>query len=270
VDLQRYRTRLIIAFACAIALHEIGLSLLRPPARPVDEERHIAVTVLAIQTPRPTPHPTPTPRPTPPPTPPPRRTVPPRPTLAPQPQLAGHALGTPQRHRGGGVRRARIIAAVPAPAAAPTARGNGSGTSTGSGTGDQPAAGGGLGGAGAGTSGNGNGAVNAETPCGAVDLMPDDEPQHRGNGVSEHVVATVSFPDHHQESAAFPYRWVYAGGEETDPWSATNLQKSAMTIPLVMPPPGADRSSYPPLIQYILQHTDANGITDLSPCPGNR
>ena len=247
MDLQRYRTRLIIAFACAIALHEIGLSLLRPPARPVDDERHIVVTMLAVQTPQPTPRPTPTPAPTPPPTPPPRRTVPPRPTLAPQPQLAGRALGTPELHRGGGVRRARIVAAVPA-----------------------PAAGGGLGGAGAGTGGTGNGAVNAETPCGAVDLMPDDEPQHRGSAVSEHVVATVSFPDRHQESAAFPYRWVYPSGEETDPWSTTNLQKPGMTIPLVLPPPRADVSSYPPLIQYILKHTDANGITDLSPCPGSR
>jgi len=270
VDLERYRTRLILAFACAIALHEIVLSVLRSPTQPTAEERQPAAQVIVIQTASPTPTPAPTPRPTPPPTPPPRLTIPPRATLAPRPQLAGQARGTPSPRRGGGAPRARILAAVPAPFAAPSAAGSGTGTSVGTGTGNAPGVGGGLGAKGTGTSGNGNGAVNAQTPCGVVEFETDPVEERHGTTVGEHVTAIVSFPDHHRESAPFPYPWVYQNAEETDPWSSTNLKKGSFDIALQMPPPGADVATYSPLIQYIIKHTQSNGTTDLPPCPGGK
>jgi hypothetical protein len=267
VDLQRYRSRLIVAFAFAIALHEVILPLLHPPARSNDDERHVAVTVITIETPRPTPRPTPTPAPTPPPTPPPQRTVPPRATLAPVPQLAARARGTPQRRHGGGARRALVLALSPAPYAAPSAAGSGIGTTVGVGSG-KGATGGGAGGNGA-AAGNGNGAASAESPCGVVDFSVDPAgDERRGNTVTERVFASVTFPDGHREPpVAFPYRWVYENAEQTDPWSFTNSNKPTLLVALQTPPPGTDVSTYPPVIQYILKHTQPNGTTDLPPCP---
>jgi hypothetical protein len=268
VDLQRYRSRLIVAFAFAIALHEVILPLLHSPARPNDDERHVAVTRITIETPAPTPRPTPTPQPTPPPTPPPRLTVPPRATLAPVPQLAARAQGTPQRRHGGGARRALVLALSPAPYAAPSAAGSGIGTTVGVGSG-KGATGGGAGGNGAAVAGNGNGAANVESPCGFVDFSVDPAGDERnGTTVSERVFASVTFPDgHHSSPLAFPYRWVYANAEETDPWSATNLVKKTLLVTLQTPPPNADVSAYPPMIQYILHHSHPDGTTDLPPCP---
>jgi hypothetical protein len=81
------------------------------------------------------------------------------------------------------------------------------------------------------------------------------------------VRAKVTFPDGHQEAAEFPYKWVYLDGEQNDPWSSTNLKKGDFPITLQTPPPGSDTASYPPLIQYILQHSSADGYTDLPDCP---
>ncbi len=79
----------------------------------------------------------------------------------------------------------------------------------------------------------------------------------------------MTFPDGHTESARFPYPWVYPNAEQTDPWSNTNLKDPDFVTTLRFPPPGTDPSTFPPLIQYILKHTDTGGYTNLQPCPRN-
>jgi hypothetical protein len=141
-----------------------------------------------------------------------------------------------------------------------------SGTGTGLGTG--AAAGGGANGAGAGNgAGTGSGAVNANTPCGEVLFNVRGAPEYRNGAASERITATVQFPDGHTETDTFPYTWTYQNGERDDPWSATNLTKQNVDVPLIFPPPGADTTLYPPLIKYILEHTRPNGTTVLEPCP---
>jgi hypothetical protein len=145
-------------------------------------------------------------------------------------------------------------------------------TGTGTGLGSGAGNGGGEAGnaEGSGTGGNGTGDVNANAPCGFVELQPSGPPDFQGDQIAEVIVAIVHFPDGHVEQARFPYRWVYRHGERDDPWSSTNLRLHATTafqIPLQPPPPGADVTSYSSTIQYILQHTTANGTTTLSPCP---
>jgi hypothetical protein len=279
IDIQRPRTRMIVAIALAVAIHEVVLSLMHVPSRPANSEEAAVTTKIVFETPRPTPRPTPTPKPTQPPTPPPRITPAPHVTVAAIAQVAGRAKGHPAPHRGGGARHAKAKAKKATTYANPKAAGAGTGTSTGQGSGDTPAVGGGLGGQGSGTSGNGNGSVNADTPCGFVDFAPYEAPRYRNGTAYEPIQAKVTFPDGHTQSEKFPYPWIYPDGEQNDPWSDTNLRKAQSQVRpggeppealLQLPPPGADTSNYPSLIQYILSHTDANGYTVLKPCPKAR
>jgi hypothetical protein len=275
IDLRRDRDRMVVAVALAIAIHEVLLGLVHGPARSNDTESEAQTTRIVFETPRPTPtpHPTPkptaTPHPTQPPTPEPRITPPPRSTPAPVQQVAGRAKGRPARRHGGGAHKA-IAKAATGTYANPKAAGAGTGTSTGHGSGNQPGTGGGLGGNGNGDAGNGNGAFNANSPCGFVDFRPHGAPRYSNGTATETIRATVTFPDGHTETAEFPYKWIYPNGEQSDPWSDTNLKKPDSPINLQMPPPGSDINSYPPLIQYIIRHSDAGGFTDLPACPKNR
>jgi hypothetical protein len=273
----RYRDRMILALAIAVAVHEVFLSLVHGPAHASDREDTARTTRVVFETPRPsptprpTPRPTPTPRatprPTPPPTPPPRVTPPPHSTPAPVQQVAGKAKGAPARHRGGGARHAIVAKAAKGNHANPKAHGAGTGGGTGRGSGAGAGNGGGAGGNGAGNGGNGNGAVNANTPCGVVEFKPTGAPRYDNGTAHEPIQATVTFPDGHAESANFPYRWTYPNGEQTDPWSDTNLKKGDFPITMQTPPPGTDVTALPPLIQYIVQHTGPTGYTDLPDCP---
>jgi hypothetical protein len=275
IDFRRYRDRMIVACALAIALHEILIGVVHGPARPDDRESEAATTRIVFEsprptpTPRPTPKPTPTPRPTQPPTPEPRITPPPRSTPAPVQQIAGRAKGHPARRHGGGAHKA-IAKAATGTYANPKAAGSGTGTSVGHGSGSQPGTGGGNGGNGNGDTGNGNGAVNANAPCGFVEFRPHGPPRYSNGTATETIRATVSFPDGHTETAEFPYKWVYPNGEQSDPWSDTNLRKGDFPVNLQTPPPGSDVGSYPPLVQYILKHSDQSGFTDLPNCPKSR
>lgn len=285
IDFRRYRDRLIVAVALAIALHEILFGFVRGPARPNDTEDTAVATTITIHappppspTPRPTPKPTPvpTPRPTPKvtptpkPTPVPRITPPPRITPAPR-QVAARPKGRPAKRNGGGAPHAVPVAEATAGTYAnPNTTGTGVGSSTGSGPGAEPAVGGGQNGPGTGNQGNGNGATNADVPCGVVEFKPTAAPRYSNGTAYEPVEAMVTFPDGHRQAARFPYAWVYPDGERTDPWSDTNLKNPNFVTVLRYPPPGTDPSSFPPLIQYIIRHSDAGGYTNLQPCPPYR
>jgi hypothetical protein len=265
IDFRRYRARLIIAFALAIALHEVLVGLVRAPAPASDREEVVVMTPLIVRTLRPTPTPAPTPQPTPPP----HITPPPLSTPAPLPQIAGRAAGHPAPHRAGGAHRA-IAKAAHGQHANPLAAGSGLGSASGTGAGNAPGVGGGRNGTGTGEAGNGNGAVNADTPCGVVEFLPYAAPRYNGTAAEEPVAATVTFADGHKETARFPYPWIYPDGERGDPWSQTNLRNPGFETTLQFPPPGTDRTTLPPLIQYILSHTNAGGYTDLPECPKGR
>ena len=265
---------MIVAVAIAIAFHEILVSFLQGPAPAENDESAAPATRIAIEvrpspTPRPTPRPTPTPR-TVEPTPPPHRTPPPHSTPAPTRHVAGRAKGKPAAHpHGGGAHKAVPRLATTGTYAAPQAAGVGTAPAAGKGTAPAPGAGG-QNGPGTGDQGNGNGAVNADTPCGVVEFLPYSAPKYSNGTAYEPMEAKVTFPDGHRETARFPYPWIYPDGEHTDPWSDTNLKDSTAPALLRFPPPGTDTSTFPPLIQYILSHTDPQGYTNLVPCPTRR
>jgi hypothetical protein len=262
------RERLIVALACSIALHEIVFGFLHARPRHNALEHPQPAEIIVIATPRPTPKPRPTPVHTPPPpTPPPNVTPPPHVTPMPIRQIAAAAKGEHAKARGGGMRHALSVHKSAARPASTVAVGAGTGTNVGEGSGIEPGEGGGEAGNGQGNSGNGNGAVNADTPCGEVDFLPHGAPVYRNGTASEIITATVKFGDGHSQDVRFPYPWVYPDGEKNDPWSSTNLKNPDLVVPLQLPPPGLDTSSWDPLILYILKHTNASGFTDLVDCP---
>jgi hypothetical protein len=111
-------------------------------------------------------------------------------------------------------------------------------------------------------------AAPASTGC-EVFFKPNAPPVIRADGTRyERIAAMVRFADGHSESATFPYPWIYPDGEQNDPWSATNLGRGDFNIPVVLPPAEADLSTFPPLIRYILDHTNPKGFTTLSHCDG--
>ena len=116
---------------------------------------------------------------------------------------------------------------------------------------------------------SGSGTVNADVPCGSVDLIPIQSPDHNGALTFEHIRATVTFGDGHTQSEEFPYRWSYSD-PNIDPWSPRNMPNPDFPAHVQLPPPGANTSRYPELIRYILDHTRSDGTTILQECPRQR
>ena len=164
--------------------------------------------------------------------------------------------GAPARRAARGARLRRRtrraacrIRTIAPPAVIVAGSGGGAGPGNGAGVGA-----GNAGGSGNGTGGSGSGSVNADAPCGSVDLIPFQSPDHAGAITYEHILATVTFPDGHKESDEFPYRWPYTDPAD-DPWSPRNLPNTSFFTRVQLPPPGANTSRYPEVIRYILDHT---------------
>jgi len=258
----------------AVAITAIEAALAFAPWPHHTEPDRVLVANIQLEKPpppTPAPRPTPTARPT------------PRPVPTPAPQLLAHVTPAPTqhaaprvaRHGGRSATRAPVVhphalavAVVPAAhgdAALAPASGTGEGTGTGSASGDESGSA-----AGSGTGGAGTGAVNADAPCGYVEFIPAESPRIAGNVAYEKIRTTVHFPDGHTESEDFPYPWVYADYMATDPWSPMNVRKTDLVVFAQLPPPGADVRRFPPIVRYVLDHTNASGGTVLQPCPSQR
>jgi len=246
--------RFAVAVPSAIIITGLFFAFWRwQPATRILAEQVPSTTVVLERAPPTPPPPTPPP-PTPPPTPPPV----PRVTLAPVVQRAAPRAV----HRSGGGHTAlrphpRVV--VPSVIVAGNGGGAGTGEGSGEGAGDSD-------GSGNGTGGTGSDSVNAQAPCGSVDLIPVQAPDHRGSITYEYVEATVTFPDGHTERAAFPYRFAYADPSQ-DPWSPQNMSDENFPAHVQPPPPGTDTSRYPEVISYVLDHTRDDGTTVLQECP---
>ena len=247
--------RFAVAVPSAVVITALCFALGRcQPADRTLAEHAPAATVVLERAPA-------TPAP-PPPTAPPTVKPVPKATFKPVPERAApravHASG-------GGHAAPVVLRPRPAPPAVVVA-GSGGGSGPGDGAGLGP---GNAGGSGNGTGGTGSGSVNADAPCGSVDLIPFQAPDHAGSITYEHIVATVTFPDGHQERAEFPYRWPYTDPAD-DPWSPRNIASTSFFTRVQQPPPGTNTSRFPEVIRYILNHTRGDGTTVLQECPRQR
>ena len=118
-------------------------------------------------------------------------------------------------------------------------------------------------GSGAGNSGTGGGAAAGNEPCGFVDFQrlreEDDPATHR---VWESVSIIVHFPDHHIEAQPLDYPFYYPN-KSLDPFA----QPEGSGLMLFQWPPADKRASEPALVQYVMQHSAPPGITTLKDCP---
>jgi hypothetical protein len=248
-----------VAFAVAIAIHEIVAGLIPRATSPPPEHEIVTNAVITHVTMRALPTPTPPP--------------PPR-----APQVVSHARViasaepriVPQTTTGVSARREvihRVAAARPKPPkftnAKPIwdipvgAQGAGAGKASGAGS-----VGTGGNGTGAGNAGTGTGAAAGTQPCGFVTFEDPHgarfDPQTRGFWVD--VQMSVHFPDGHAESLLLDYPWYY-------PSAAQNPFQNESAPMLFQWPPADKRGAEPPVVQYVMQHSEEPGITLLKDCP---
>jgi hypothetical protein len=237
---------LVVAFAISIAIHEVLAGFVGRPfaAPPAERERVARVTIARI-----VPPPTPTPKPTPPPPTPPPNTYTHAPIVVARaaPHAAIHRVAAPQA-------QPQIVPAANASPAPPAQSGEGTGTGDKSGAGSP------------GEGGTGTGGGMTE-PCGGVTFT--DHGSHTDPATHaryETIRLSVSFPDGHTESSILDYPFHYVDAA-SDPWSEQNRSNPDFPTLLQTPPP-ALASGEPPLVQYVVKHTAADGFTLMPPCPG--
>lgn len=124
----------------------------------------------------------------------------------------------------------------------------------------------GTGGTGTGESGTGQGsggAPAAHEPCGEVDFSPNGNATTDKTGrVWEYVALIVHFPDGSEQNVDLDYPFYYPS-EDQDPFI-----KGHDTIPATFQfPPPNQAPNEPALVQYVIQHTSADGYTLLHDCP---
>ncbi|MGH7661295.1 MAG: hypothetical protein ACRENA_10335 [Vulcanimicrobiaceae bacterium] len=276
----KYRRRLLIALALAVAVHEIvigaGGFLRFPEARePSSPQRVILIERrVAVVTPAPTPTPTAPPRVTPAPK---RAVAAPRATMLARtrsggsrggPKLEIHTPKLVHHNTPMPVVRAteqpskKLIAqtgsgATPAP---------GIGSSSGIGTG-QGAGAGSQQGPGGGTGGTGSGSQNSDAPCGEplfYGLHAQFNP--KDGSFDEAVRVQLRLSNGQTVTGEFHYPWHYAS-ERENPFSPNYGGSPDDAIPAKLPPPGFDLSKEPLAVQLTLQKTLPNGRTLFQPCP---
>jgi len=252
--------RMAVAFAIAVAIHEVVAGLIPGTVTPPAEREIVThgeilhVTRSAVPTPKPVPVQR---RP--------RAVSHARVIAVVEPRTVARTVNGASAHREV-IRRAG--AARPKPPAFSHAKpiwdtvpvgaqGAGAGRASGAGS-----LGNGGNGTGAGTSGSGNGAAAGTEPCGYVDFMDPHgaryDRQSRGFWVD--VQMSVHFPDGHAESVLLDYPWYYAS-------SAENPFENQAVPMLFQWPPADKRPSEPALVQYVMQHSQEPGITLLKDCP---
>jgi hypothetical protein len=255
---QAARRRLVFAFAIALALHEIAALAypwwrrFTPPPQPV--ERFTIAKLIRIEH-RATPTPPPTPKPV--------------VHAIGQTNVAAHIVNPGRSSEKQPIKRiasARAIAHTKyhlKPIIHVPAGGHGAGTAVAKAdTGSL-----GNGGNGTGESGNGNGGGGAavgQEPCGAVDFLTTTQPtiDSSTGRVWEHIMIQVHFADGTSQTVPLDYPFYYPS-QAVDPFLQSNVRVADFQFP-----PAAQAASEPPLVQYVIAHTRADGTTKLRDCPG--
>ena len=254
LDLGEPKTRLLLAVAISIAIHEavaglVPQALWRPsPSREVVAQARIvriAMRPVATPTPRPVPIAT---------------------RVRPVAAQSSHAALAAPRVAQASPRRTepRRIAGLAPSRGRPIWDVAGSGNShaivASAGTGTS---------GGAVTSGAGNAAAPAgdTRPCGFVTFSDPHGSQYdsRTHGFWVDIRMAVRFSDGSRQSMILDYPWYYPS-EAANPWSDQNLRDPNFPTRFQQPPPGKTTGE-PPLVQYVMAHSTADGLTLLRDCP---
>ena len=272
------RRRLLLAFGCAIAIHEIAigaLGFLRAPQQAAQAQT-VPSAIVVIETRTPTPRATPTPAPIPHATPADVRTRA-APRAAVIAKHSGGSKGGPKlevhtqrivHHKEAlpiwwtaphGAKRVANTGTGTQPTPGPAA-GNAQGSGTGTGAGTATGAGGGAG-------GNGGDVASADAPCGTplfYGLHAEFNP--RDGSFAERVRVQLTLGDGETLEGDFHYPWRYPN-EAQNPFSPKTEIPPDDPIPAQLPPSGFDVSRESLAVQLTLKHTTPNGLTLFAPCP---
>jgi hypothetical protein len=247
---------LAIAFAAAVALHEIAAGFIHGRA-PKESEQAVRADPITV-----TLHtPAPTTRPTTPPTP--RRTPAPVVTFSRHASLARavqHSLFVtppPSSH-------ATPAALALATADASAVQNGGTGAGAGPGTSGE----GGPNGSGSGSGGEGNGSGAGVQPCGEVwlDPVPGSLIFNKDGSRTVRIHIEVTLSDGSTVGDTLGWRFTYHR-EKDDPFSKAGLRAEAPAL-VQLPPPGYDlEARQNAATVFAVKHTGADGYTDLEDCP---
>ncbi|MBV8499094.1 MAG: hypothetical protein JO003_07580 [Candidatus Eremiobacteraeota bacterium] len=253
-DLSSPRNRLLLAAAISLALHEAAAGLVprdlwRPaPSNEIVTRAQILRVARLIATP--------TPRPV-------RTAEPVRPAAAPAPRRA--AAAPPQVAQASAHRPEPRRSVVPTPSQGrpvwdATESGNGHAVVASAGTGTNGSAG---------AADGGGAAPNDTRPCGFVTFSDPHGSQYdsRTHGFWVDIRMSVRFADGTTQSMILDYPWYYPS-EAANPWSDANLRDPNFPTRFQQPPPGK-ATGEPPLVQYVMAHSTAEGLTLLRDCPGS-
>jgi len=258
LNLSSPRNRLLLAAAISVALHEVAAGLVpRDLWRPTPSRETVTRAQILRVSVRPVAVPTPRPA----------RTVEPT-----HPVVAA-AVSPPRRAAAGKkLRAASPVRRPPWHPPEPVAASNGlpvwdvgrganaralvasAGTEAGAGG---PAS----------AAGNAESAASDNRPCGFVTFSDPHGSQYdpRTHGFWVDIRMAVRFADGATRSMILDYPWYYPS-EAANPWSDANLRDPNFPTRFQQPPPGK-AAGEPPLVQYVMAHSTADGLTLLRDCP---
>ncbi len=121
--------------------------------------------------------------------------------------------------------------------------------------------------AGAGAAGDAAAPASDTRPCGFVTFSDPHGSQYdsRTHGFWVDIRMAVRFADGSTQSLILDYRWYYPS-EAANPWSDANLRDPNFPTRFQQPPP-EKATGEPPLVQYVMTHSTADGLTLLRDCP---
>ncbi len=251
LDLGEPKTRLVLAAAISIAIHEAAAGLVpqafwrpSPSQEVITRARIVRVAIHPLVA-------TPTPRP--------GRMATVLPVAAAPAAPHRAAAASPQPAHASPRRIAKLAPSHGRPIweAAGSANGHAIVASAGAGT---------NGSAGAGAAGDAAPAGDTR-PCGFVTFSDPHGSQYdsRSHGFWVDIRMAVRFSDGSTQSMILDYPWYYPN-EAANPWSDANLHDPNFPTRFQKPPP-EKAAGEPPLVQYVITHSTADGLTLLRDCP---
>ena len=251
LDLGEPKSRLLLAAAISIAIHEAAAGLVpqalwraSPSQEVVTRARIMRVALHPLEA-------TPTPRPL--------RVAAVLPAAAPAaPRLAAAAAPQPAHAAPRRIVKPTTLQGRPIWDAPGNANGHAVVASAGAGT---------NGSAGAGAAGDAAEPASDTRPCGFVTFSDPHGSQYdsRTHGFWVDIRMAVRFSDGSTQSMILDYPWYYPN-EAANPWSDANLHDPNFPTRFQKPPP-EKAAGEPPLVQYVMAHSTAEGLTLLRDCP---
>jgi hypothetical protein len=244
LDLSEPRTRLLLAAAISIAIHEAAAGLVPqtlrhppPSAEIVTRAQIVRVAIRPVATPTPRPvrvaervHPV---------------------AAAPAPRRAAARRAPPRRI-------VKLALSQGRPIWDAAGGGNGHAIVASAGTGTN---------ASAGAAGDATAPASDTRPCGFVTFSDPHGSQYDSgtHGFWVDIRMAVRFSDGSTQSMILDYPWYYPN-EAANPWSDANLHDPNFPTRF-QKPPLEKAAGEPPLVQYVVTHSTADGLTLLRDCP---